>query len=71
MTYEIRYATSGTLNTHADYQSATAEIHGSYPNAYMHDCGEGRTLVWACETDSEGNDGSSAVAEIREIEETP
>jgi hypothetical protein len=67
--YTIRYA-SGSTTTHADYQSATAEIHGSSPDAYTHECDgdEGRTLVWACEADSEGDDGSSAVAEIIEVE---
>lgn len=65
--YTIRYA-SGSTTTHADYQSATAEIHGAYPDAYTHECdGEDpRTLVWACEDDSEGDDGSDAVAEIVE-----
>jgi len=69
MEYEIRYASGGTRNTHADYQSATAEIHGSWPNAYLHDCGDGRTLVWATEEDSEEDDGSDAVAEINEVKE--
>jgi NAD-dependent SIR2 family protein deacetylase len=65
--YTIRYA-SGSTTTHADYQSATAEIHGSHSHAYCHECDgdERRTLVWACEDDSEGDDGSSAVAEIVE-----
>jgi hypothetical protein len=68
MTYEIRYA-SGTRNTHDDYQSAVAEINGQYPDAYLHDCGEGRTLVWADEAEGEDDDGSDAVAEIIEVEE--
>ena len=68
MTYEIRYA-SGRVGTHDDYQSAVAEINGQYPDAYLHDCGEGRTLVWADEAESEGDDGSDAVAEIIEEKE--
>jgi len=67
MEYEIRY-TGGTKNKHDDYQSATAEIHGRWPDAYLHNCGDGRTLVWATEAQSEDDDGSDAVAEIIEVE---
>jgi hypothetical protein len=63
MVYVVKYA-SGTVNIHDDYQSAVAEINWQYPNAYLHDCGEGRTLVWADEAESEDDDGSDAVAEI-------
>ena len=66
MTYEIRYA-SGTVNIHDDYQSAVAEINRQYPDAYFHDCGEGRMLVWADEAESEDDDGSDAVAEIIKV----
>lgn len=65
--YTIRYA-SGSTTSHDDYQSATAAVQGTYPDSYTHECDDGRTLVWLSEEDSEGDDGSSAVAEIREVE---
>jgi hypothetical protein len=67
ITHIVRHA-SGCTTEHSDYQEAIAAVYGAYPDAYTHDCDDGRTLVWPSEEDSEGDDGSSAVAEIREVD---
>lgn len=69
MSIQISYA-NGTIDSgYETTGEALAAIEASYPDYWAgHDGdladGGDRTLVWACETDSEDDDGARAIASL-------
>ena len=72
MQVQISY-TDGRTADYDSYDDAVAAIEAAYPDAEIgHDGdltdGGDRTLCWACESDSQNDDGAKAVASIRSAE---
>jgi len=66
---QIRY-TDGTIDGgHATTTEALTAIEANYPDYWAEHDGDladggDRTLVWACEADSEDDDGARAIASL-------
>lgn len=73
MAYTISYSDGRASTEHETYEAAQDAIRAEWPDAEIgHDgdltSGGDRTLCWACEEDSEDDDGARAVASIYEVQ---
>lgn len=65
-TYKIQYRNGDASEEATDLSAAYAGIQAEFPDCHIEQCGD-RWLVWATEEESENDDGSKAVAEIRQF----